>query len=420
MSDDTEPPFPDEQPEQVETPVASEPKPKRQGNYKNANYKLVELTDEQKTFIAAHWADPEWDLKRLTQHVFDDPTLDGHHTEGKSVRAYIATLGKPGEEPPKPFISSSYKPKKGRYELSSEQKTNIEAMLNQEQVPSTKEIFRLIFPDVREISYIGPEYLAVCRFIKDTNEEAIDMWEEPVAERRYKSPTTWAILLGIVNKCVGNPRDINRALYNPEKMKAGEERNIKALFSYMRIDTFVHRASRYEKKMDRDTFVSTFIRNTQDKAADLIPEEVDAYMDLAAETVQAGQIDREVQQQQKLLADSFEGNDEDGSKAKASMSLVDSLNNLRDKLKESKNRIDKLRKDLSGSRATRLDSKKTKDDYLGNWFALWVEEQTRQDIIDLGRKEHAEDAAEYGRIKSMDDSWALIAGMTEEEARGMI
>ena len=75
------------------TPTAPVIKPKRQGNYANAAYKIVELNDEQKAFVASHWMLPEWDLKRLTQHVFNDPALDGHHTEGKSVRAYITTLG---------------------------------------------------------------------------------------------------------------------------------------------------------------------------------------------------------------------------------------------------------------------------------------------------------------------------------------
>lgn len=414
MTDEIEPPFPEETAPVVNpapginpavpTPQADPPSTPQVKSKKQAA-KSAELTDEQKTFIGSHWANPDWPLDRITKHVVSD---------GKLVRAYIATLGKV-EQAPKPV---STPPKKGRCELTPEQKVNIEAILNQEQVPTTKEIFRLIFPSIKEFSYLGSEYQALSRFIKETNEEAIDIWEEPVTERRYKVPHNWSILLGVVNKCVGNPRDLNRALYDPNKMKASEERNIKALYSYMRIDTFVNRASRYEKKMDRDTFISTFIRNTQDKAADLIPEEVDAYMDLAEETVQANQIGREVEVQQKLLADSFEGEDEDGTKAKASMSLVESLDNLRDKRRESKNRVDKLRKDLSGSRSARIDSKKTKDDYLGNWFALWAEEQTRKDLIELGKKEHAEDATEYGRIKSMDDSWALIAGMTEDEATG--
>ncbi len=418
MIDETEPPFPEDTPIEIPhlAPIQLEPKSKRQGNYKNANYKLIELTDEQKIFIAAHWANPEWPLDRITKHVFNNPELNGHHTEGKSVRTYIATLGQPGEEPPKPRTTAS--PKKGRYELTPEQKTNIEAMLNQEEVPLTKEIFRLIFPDIKEVSYIGPEYQAISRFIRETNEEAVDIWEEPVSERRYKPPGSWLILLGFVNRVVGNPKDLNRVLYDHTKMKGAEERNLKALYSYMKIDTFINRASRYEKRMERDTFLSTFIRNIQDKAADLIPEEVDAYMDLAAETVQGNQIEREIQVQQKLLSEAFEGTDEDGSKAKASMSLVESTNYLRDKLKETKNRIDKLRKDLAGSRKDRIDSRKTKDDHLGNWFALWVEEQSRKDLIALGKKEHEEDRAEFGRIKSMDDSWALIAGMTEEEAGG--
>ncbi len=418
MSDE---PFPDElesAPEQPAAPPPTAPKPKREGNYKNANYKLVELNDEQKTFIAAHWANPEWDLKRITQHVFSDPTLDGHHTEGKSVRAYIATLGTT-EAPAKPRTTAV--PKKGPYTLTDAQKTNITALLNQDEAPPLKEIFKMVFPEMRDFSYLCPEYQAVARFIKITNEEAIDIWDEPVDERRYKPPGSWAILLGIVNKCVGNPRDINRALYDPSKMKASEERNIKALFSYMKNNTFVFKASEYQKKADRDLFISTFIGNVHDKAADLVPEEVDSYIELAAEVIQSAQINREIQSQQVHITSALDGDDDDnGTRAKLSMTLVESMNSLRDKLKETKAHILRLRTSVSGSRSKRIEDKTTKNDNVGNWLNQWVEEQTRRDLIELGKKEHLEDAAEYGRIKNMDDSWALIAGMTEEEARAAL
>lgn len=419
MSNDNEPPFPDEQPIQpVESAQPVAPKPKRQGNYKNANYKLIELNDEQKAFIATHWANPEWDLKRITQHVFNDPTLDGHHTEGKSVRAYISTLGTV-QEPAKPRTTAT--PKKGRHELTPEQKTNIEALLNQEQIPSVREIFKVIFPEMRDYNTLCPEYQAVARFIRGTNEEAMDIWEEPVTERRYKPPLNWPGMLGLVNRCVGNPHDINRSLYVAEKLKAAEERNIKALYSYIRNNEFILRASQYDKKADRESFISTFVRNLHDKAADLTADEVDAYLDLCTETIQANQINREVQHQQKLISDCLNGeDDEEGSKARLSMSLVESINSLREKLDKSKKLIHTLRTSVAGSRKDRLDSKKMSNDYLGNWFALWVEEQTRKDLIALGKKEHEEDAAEHGRIKSMDDSWALIAGMTEDEARAAI
>jgi hypothetical protein len=311
--------------------------------------------------------------------------------------------------------------KKGRCKLTPEQKTNIESLLNQDEIPAIREIFKMVFPDMKNYSTLCAEYQAVSKFIKETNEDAIDIWEEPVTERRYKPPGSWSILLGIVNKSVGNRHDINRALYDPAKMKAVDERNIKALFSYMRNNEFILRASQYDKKADRESFINTFIRNTHDKAADLTADEVDAYLDLCSETIQANQINREVQHQQKLISDCLNGeDDEEGSKARLSMSLVESINSLREKLDKSKRHIHTLRTSVSGSRKDRLDSKKTKDDHLGNWFALWVEELTRKDIIALGKKEHEEDKVEYGRIKSMDDSWALVAGMTEEEAGGMV
>lgn len=377
--------------------------------------KVVVLTDEQKTFVASHWANPEWDLRRITCSIFDDANLDIHHPEGKAVRSYIATLGTtPPIEKPIPTP-----PRKGRFELTEVQKTNVEAFLNQDEVPTLREIFQIIFPNIKNYSTLCAEYQALSRFIKETNEEAINIWEEPVSERRYKPPGTWLILLGIVNKMVGNPNDPNRVLYDQLKMKASEERHIKALFGYMRTLTFTLKASQYDKKADRDLFISTFITHTQDKASELTPEEVDTYIAIAAETIQVAQIDREVQMQQRLITESLEGSDdENGTKAKLSMSLVESINSLRDKLKESKNHVHKLITSVAGSRSKRIENKINKNDYLGNWINQWIEEESRKELIALGKKEHEEDAAEFGRIKSMDDSWALIAGMTEKEARG--
>jgi hypothetical protein len=202
-------------------------------------------------------------------------------------------------------------------------------------------------------------------------------------------------------------------------MKPGQEKNLKALLSYMRNTKFILQASQYDKKADRDLFESTFVRFVQDKAADLVPEEVDMYVSAAAETVHVSQTERGIQKQEDMIEECLnDKDDKDGGKIRLSMSLVDSVNSLRDKLDKSKGRLKGLIESVSGSRSKRIDNKSNKDDHLGNLLALWSDPETRARLIELGLKEHEEDAKEYVRIRDAEDTWALIAGMDEDEATG--
>lgn len=383
--------------------------PKRQGNYANANYQLIELTDEQKAYIDANW--DKQDLLTLTRNVFNNQELDGRSTQGRSVKAYIANQGNEVK-------TVADKPKKGPYMLTDAQKQSVVSLLNTETPPPVKEIFKMLFPDIKSYTPLCAEYQALSRFVKSVNEEAMDIWEEPVLERRYKGPTGLQNVIGIVNRYVSNPVDPSRALYDVNTIKPGQEKNLKALLSYMRSTKFILQASQYERKADRDLFESTFVRFVQDKAVDLIPEEVDMYIAAASETVQVAQIERGIQKQERLIEECLEGQDEDGSRARLSMSLVESVNSLREKLDKSKGRLKGLIESVSGSRSKRIDNKTNKNDHLGNLLAIWADPETRQRLIELGMKEHEQDKNEYARIRDAEDSWALIAGMDENEAIG--
>ena len=381
---------------------------KRKGNYADANYQLIELTEEQKAYVDVNW--DKQDLLTLTRAVFKNEELDGRSTEGRSVKAYIAGKGVEVK-------TTGDRPRKGAYVLTDPQKTSVTALLNMDEPPSVKEMFKMIFPDIKNYSPLCSEYQALSRFVKSVNEEAMDIWEEPVTERRYKPPTNFQALIGMVNRYVNNPVDPSRALYDNASLKPAQEKNLKALLSYIRSTKFILQSSQYDRKADRELFESTFIRFVQDKAADLIPEEVDMYISAASETVQVAQIERGIQKQERLIDECLdEKDDKDGHKARLSMSLVESVNSLREKLDKSKGRLKGLIESVSGSRSKRIDNKTNKNDHLGNLLQLWSDPETRARLVELGLKEHEEDAKEYVRIRDAEDSWALIAGMDEDEA----
>lgn len=386
---------------------------KRQGKYKDANYEILELTEEQKQFVQENWT--KMDLKTLTQKTFNNPEINGHHTEAKSIKAYISSLSPNGEETP--AIKTTQRVTKGSFELTPAQKATIDSLLNTDQPPSTKEIFKLLFPKITLKHYLIPEYKAVAKYIREVNEEAVDIWDEPVENRRYKPPKIYPAVIGLVNRYVSNPFDPSKAMYDPANIKPAHEKNLKALMSYMQMTRFVLQASQYDKKADRDLFESTFVRQVQDKAADLTPEEVDMYIAVAQETVSVAQIERSITRQERLIDETLEEKDDkEGSKARLSMSLVESVNSLREKLDKSKGRLKGLIESVAGSRKDRLDGKANQNDSIANLIGAWMDEKRRQEMIAIAKKEHAEDAAEMERLESLDDTFALIAGMSKQEA----
>ena len=406
-----EPPFP----EIPETPPA--PKEKRKGNYVNASYKILELTEAQKATVRAQW--DKMDLKTLTRLVFDNQELNGHNTEAKSIKSYIASLSIDGKETP-PKIATTQHITKGELELTQPQVDSIVSLLSGEEPPSINEIVKMLFPEFADKAIIPTtrEYRAVLKVVKSCNENAVDIWDEPVVERRYKPPFSYSSIVGLVNKHVNNPVDTRKALYDMATIKPSHERNLKALLSHMKSTKFVLEASMYDRRVDRDLFESTFIRQTQDKAADLTPEEVDTYIAIAAGTVRESQVERQIAFERRMSNDCLEGNDETGNKAKLSMSLVESIKALQGERKELKSHTHKLITSVSGSRSARLKEKGVKDDYLGNLIEAWREEEKRLELIELAKKEHMEDTEEFNKIKSLDHSFALIAGMTRAEAEG--
>lgn len=397
----------------VENKKKAQKPPKRQGNYVNANYEIIELTDEQKKIVDENW--DKLAIKELTQKAFNNPELNGHHMEAKSIKAYLASKGEKGESAPE--IKTTVYQKKGLYKLTDPQKASIDSLLNTENPPPTKEIFQMIFPDLKLTSPLMQEYQSICKYIKEVNEEAMDIWDEPVDNRRYKPPRAYTSMIGLANRYVSNPIDPNKALYDVNNIKPIYEKNLKALLSYMQTTKFVLQASQYEKKADRELFESTFVRFCHDKASDLTAEEVDMYISAAAETVSVAQIERTIQRQEKFIDNSLDDQlDKDGNRYKLSMSLVESVNSLREKLDKSKGRLKGLIESVAGSRKDRIEGKSNQNDALTNLIQLWIDEKQRKDMLELAKKEHLEDATEADRISSLDDLTALVAGMTKEEA----
>ena len=365
-------------------------------------HKLLPLTDEQKALIRELY--PKDDLGLVARKVFNNPDATGQTTEGLTVKAFLAGEGLvSGVQPLKTTATPL-----GRTMLDDNQRKQIEELSG--KIDNLLEISRIVYHDPN-LKQLSKEYRAVYNYYKSVYPKGIDATEELVDEEEFNPPTTMPALIGLVNDCV--PSGDARRTYNWGSLKVGEERQLRRLMSYLRGMLFRCKAYELKKKMDRNLYVSTFVRYTHDKP-DLTPEEVDQYVMASAETVTILQIERDLRRIGTTIEEVMNGDRESRGQF---MPLVELINTTRSKLDQSKGRLDTLIDNLVGTRNKRLKDRDTRNSSILNMFDAWVkDEQKRNDMIEMGISEHEEDKREVGRIKSIDDLSTLIAGQTEDEA----
>lgn len=360
---------------------------------------LITLTEDQKK-IALEYCTKE-DLSLLTRRIFGDVKLDGRTLEGRSVKTFLA-----GENIN--IITTKFVPTVP-LELTEDQKKKVEELSL--TVESTLELARLVFNDPK-LKHLSREWRAVFQYYREICPSGVTASEEPVEIKDYIPPLTLRELTTQVNEYIPTG-DVDKKLYIWGKLKISEERQLRKLMSYIRIYRFKYLASEFQRKSERDLFISTFFRFTHDKA-DLTEEEVDQYVSAAAETVNISSIERELRMIIKVVEEMLNG---DADSRRASMATVELINVTRSKLDQSKGRLASLLESLVGSRNKRLKDRDQRNASILNLFDAWMKDETmRNDIIELGIQEHEADAREVGRIKSLDDMTAIICGMTEDEA----
>lgn len=367
-------------------------------------YELIQLSDAQKAIVLANYA--TMDLGALVPLVFEGAKPDGRTTEGRSIRAFLA-----GEN--LTIITTDVAPI-GPIILTDDQKKVIEKM--NDRVESTLELARLVFAN-QGIKQMSQQWRAVYAYRKLVFPEGIKAIEEPVEEEEYTPPKTLTELCRIVNGYVMTGD--NRNYYNSMNLKVVEERALRTLMSYLRTYGFKYAATTFIQKIERDLFLSTFIRWTHTKP-DLTEIEVDQMVQAASETVNIAQMGREIETVKEYHQTLMDGGEvgADGKKRKYGMTEVEQINGLRTKHDQAKNRLKQLMEALEQVRSKRLDAMKERNASILNLLDEWMkDEQKRKDIIDMGIQEKDEDAREVGRLRDLDELTALISGQSDEEGR---
>lgn len=361
----------------------------------NQNSLTIEiLTEEQKTFILNNW--DKMGLIDIVKHLSGDAKADGRHKLGRLVREFLANRSLK--------VNTTKVPKKGEFILDDSQK---EFIANNADKMKITEIINLLFPNEKK-STLSSEGRAIISYIKEIKPELISKYDEPVEEEEIEIPKSVYRVAALINKYVQNPKNENLALMDPNKLTGPEERCARFLLSYLKIPRFEYQANQYKLAIDRNLFVSTFVRYLWNKP-DTPQEELDQFIALASEVVTTSQIERSIQRMEAQIEMEFEAN------SKVSISIIDYINEMREKLDKSKERQKKLYDTLVGSRSKRLDGKMQENASVWNLVEAFQNEKKRTELLELAEKQKKAEEKDLEALNSMDAVIALLAGVSKDE-----
>lgn len=356
-----------------------------------------ELNDEQKKFVLDNWK--SMDLLTMVRTLSGDPEADGRHKLGRAIKRFLASNGFEA-------ATSRYKAA-GPIILTEDQEKFI---IENGDKMKTLELTRALFQNA-SLTPFSREFKAVYKKVAEINKNLVKIEDEPAEEDSWEAPKSVYKLIPKVNRHVPNPhKELEPLFPDAKKLTGMEEKCLRALLSYMNIPRFKYQMDRFLKQVDRELFESTFIGMTWDKH-DLLREEVDQYISLASEIVLTAQIDRHIQQLDRIVDESLSG---EGDR-KLSMNLIELVNTARDKSDKSKERQRKLLDNLVDSRSSRLEKRVQANSSILNLVDAWRNEQRRQEFIKLAILQKQAESEEIDKIGSMSDVVALIAGITKDE-----
>lgn len=345
-------------------------------------------------------------LDRLVKIVSGDDTLNSQSPFGKALKAFLAGMDT------KPKVDKEPRGR-GPIELTDAQKKMVEELAP--RATSTEELATMVFGyPVKRMTY---EWRAVHACAKLVYPEGFNINEEPVAEKQWEPPSTLQTLTTVVNGYVPTG-DASRKLYVWGQLKVSERRCLGALMGYLRVFGLIHRASQYERQVDRELFLSTFVRWTHDKP-DLTQIEVDQMILAAAWTVTIIDIERQIRRVDKIQEEMESGQmvDANGKRIKPGMTEVEMINTIRTKHEQAEKTLGGLMSKLEASRAKRKEEFEARGTTVLNMLEAWQTNPAwREAMIALGEIEKREDNDEVKRLTDMDELMALISGQTMEEA----
>tara|TARA_R110000772_G_scaffold249530_2_gene363985 strand:+ start:94236 stop:95330 length:1095 start_codon:yes stop_codon:yes gene_type:complete len=358
------------------------------------------LDGDQKKLILQYWEDQEKEGKtptiaEIAKYVFNNENLPGNSKEGRCVRDFLASQSLSAK--------SVHRYKKDEISLSDAQKLFIK---NNAKTMKCLEMAKMVFKNYK-ITALHRECKLVSSYLRELAESDVELYEslnDIPSGNGYKPPPTDINTLTRINKCVNTNLEY-------KSLTPKQRRDLTSLRKYLHTPRFLSNMENLEEAKDRNLLESQFIRGAYDKF-DLTEEEVDQYIILSIEAVN----EKNLRQQAEIFRKKLRGLSEDPDSS-ISMVLINSIKSVEDQTNQCITRQDKMFKALVQDRRGKEESRVSSAQSLLNLVGLMAEEETRKQLLELGKEREIEVEGEIDRIKSVDEIKLRIIGATVNQSK---
>jgi hypothetical protein len=267
---------------------------------------------------------------------------------------------------------------------------------------------RILFENTK-LKNIHKESRAVSVYNKSLGPSVYGGKEEHLSDGKWNPPNTLDRTIARVNRYfkAGGGIDTKKGL------KASTLKEMEALMRYLNTYRLGIHINNLESDGDRTLLESTFVRYCYDKS-DLTEEEVDQYILLSKEAVTELKTDERKERLQAMLSNQADSQ-ADEEKARVSMSLVEAIGKVNKEYDDCTKRQQNLLASLKTKRSDRLSKQMNDNASILNIISTWKVEKTRRELIEIAERRKENVKGEIERLESMDDVFAKIVGISQDE-----
>lgn len=332
-----------------------------------------------------------WNIQKMTKlkdiiiYVFGDESIDARHNKGKTVKKFLAS------REIKAQAAQEHIPKTATMALTNDQKE----FISNNAANYTKLLFlaRDVWGD-QDITPLYTEFKLVKEF-HETLDAKLKCQEGIFQGKRYSPPKSEIQAISRINR-------YTQASLEQDKLNQKDKECLKKLIKYCNTFRFISSMDELSEDAqggsisDREFLESQFIKWTFDKP-DLTEEEVDQYISLGLSMLETKNIDKELKGLRILRDEQLD--DKDGKMNLALGQQINELGKRKDQIEKNQATIFK---NLTGTRADRLERQGSSTASIAAMFELWKDKEKRDKIakLMLRRKEKLLD--EMKNLDTMD------------------
>lgn len=357
----------------------------------------IVITEEQGAKIIKLWnerVDNPPSIPEMIEAAFKDTIklteddLDGRSVYAKVVREFLVNRKLKSKTVPE-------------LELTDAQKEYIANNCNKmKAIEMTNVLFNGHF------SPLHTEAKLVIKHLQSLKDIDVKLFEPaPEITKEYTPPKTVLQAAARVNKYVLNAVDVDKIDDEPRLQEC-----LKKLIKFCHMFRFVTTINNYVSQDDKNLFEHSYVKYIWNKP-DLAESELDLICNVCCDVVAYVSMQREEEDLKRMRDECAE--DSDGKRI--SMSIVESIANIRKSRDENDKRQKEAWKNLEGTRNKRIEGRIKENSNILQLFEAWKNEEKRKQMVEVAQLREEKMKTEVRRMKDLDDVVFQIWGASEQE-----